>query len=366
MPFVWYGAAAGPWYRLLRSSAFDITLNRLPNIVGVSLLAPVESAVSSLCEMLFGAKADLTGVIPPLFVLGHWRTGTTFLHNLLSRDPRSAFPTTLQCMFPGSFLISRHTIGWIVSAMLPAKRPMDDIPVGLDAPFEDEFALAKLGVASTYAALASPDRPPDLRHLDLIELPEPDRAAWEQAFVRYMRRLQFANPGKRLVLKSPPHTARIATLLRLFPDARFVHIARNPFETYASTVNLWKVLNSRQGLRNPARDDAWLPEYVLAGLERMYAAYQRDLPRLGANRLVELRYEEFVGDPVGALEGAYERLELGGFEPARRAMVGYLVSLGPHEGASWRLDDTLRAAIADRWRGYFSRFGYDPTSGRIL
>lgn len=363
-PFVWYGTGTGPWFRLLRSNRREITLNRLINIAGVSLLAPTESIVSFASEVAFGREADATEVVPPLFVLGHWRSGTTFLHNLLACDPGHAFPTTLQCLFPGSFLITQHTLGWLVSALLPAKRPMDDVPLGRDTPFEDEFALAKLGVASTYAGLAAPGRPPNLDHLDLIGLPLEQRAAWEETVLRFMRRLQFANPGKRLVLKSPPHTARIATLLKLFPEARFIHITRNPFEIYPSTINLWKVLNSRQGFANPARDDEWLPDYVLAALRRMYAAYDRDLPTLRPGQLAELRYEEFTPDPIGALARIYDRLALGDFAPARCGIERYLPMLGEHKGAHWRLTEAERATIAGRWQGYFDRFGYDAASGR--
>ncbi len=366
MPFVWYGISAGRWYRLLQANDFDITLNRLPNIVGVSLLSGVVSTVSRISEALFGKRAEATEIIPPVFVLGHWRTGTTFLHNLLTCDPRNAFPTTFQCMFPRSFLISEHTIGLIFSAFLPSQRPMDDIPVGRHKPFEDEFALAKLGLVSPYRALATPDRPPDLRHLDLVGISEAERQAWDDGFLWYMRRLQFDHPGRRLVLKSPPHTARIGALLKLFPDARFVHIARNPFETFASTINLWKVLNSRLGLRNPPDDDRWLPEYVLSALPRMYQAYERDLPLVKPDRITEIRYEEFVTDPLGTLQQVYKRLGLGEFAPAREASETYLSSLGDHKGAKWQLSQADRDMIAARWGGYFERFGYDAGTGAII
>src|SRR5687768_18104609 len=46
----------------------------------------------------------------------------------------------------------------------------------------------------------------------------------------------------RSILKSPPHTCRVPTLLRLFPDARFVHIVRDPYAVYPSTLHLWRIL----------------------------------------------------------------------------------------------------------------------------
>ena len=358
LPFFWYGTRVRDWQRMLKAGGYAMTLNRLPNMLGVTLLSPIASGMHYLSEALYGAKAEATEVLPPIFVLGHWRSGTTFLHNLLTLDPAHAYPTTYECVFPGGFLTTESRIGWMLSPFLPSKRPMDDVPLGRDTPFEDEFALAKIGAGSPYFGMMFPDRPPDLRHLDLELLAEPERAEWSGRMLWLMRRLQLAHPGKRLVLKSPPHTARIASLLRLFPEARFVHVSRNPYEIYPSTLKLWKILNSRLGLTNPARDDVWLPEHVLSTLPRRYDAYWRDRHSIPDGRLAEIRYEDLAGDPSGTVSAIYSALDLGDFAKLSPRIQDYLAKLAPHVASPRQLPTADRAAIAERWSDYFDRFGY--------
>lgn len=359
LPFVWYGTRLSDWLRLLARGRYDVTLNRLPNIIGVTAMSPVSSFMQALSEARFRGQAEATDVVAPIFVLGHWRSGTTFLHNLLTRDPAFAYPTTFECVFPGGFLAGEKTFSGALSLFLPRKRPMDDVPMAADAPFEDEFALAKMGLPSPYAAMAFPRHgPPPLAHLDVATLHEAERRAWSQGLLWFLRRVQLAHPAKRLVMKSPPHTARIGTLLELFPDARFIHISRDPYAIYPSTLKLWKILNSRLGLQNPANDDGWLPGHVLSTLPAMYAAYERDLPLIPEGRLVEIRYEDLTADPQAVLASLYDSLGLGDFTQVCPLVETYLASLGRYEHRKSPLPEADRAAIERHWGFYFDRFGY--------
>src|SRR5262249_28130411 len=139
-----------------------------------------------------------------------------------------------------------------------------------DRPQEDEFALCILGVPSPYLRIAFPNRPldDDDDALDLCMLSPRLRKRWINAFLRLMRELTFHNGGNGLILKSPPHTCRLPPLLEMLPDARFVHIVRDPYVVYPSTLNLWRSLYRQQGLQRPTFST--LPEYVLQPFVRMY------------------------------------------------------------------------------------------------
>ena len=360
VPFFWYGMRTRHWLKLLASGGFRITYDRIPDVLGVTLLAPLSSALHYLSEAVFRRRAKAVEIVPPVFVLGHWRSGTTFLHNLIACDPAMAFPTTLECVFPGGFLVARPVLGRSLSWLLPEQRPMDNMPLATDSPFEDEFALVKLGIGSPYASLAFPRQgPPSPDYLDLSGLTDKARKRWEIGFLWLMRRLQFAKPGRRLIIKSPPHTARIRTLLKLFPDARFVHISRDPYEIYPSTLKLWKVLNSRVGLQHPTNDADWLPEYVLSTLPEMYAAYERDKSLIPPGRHVEIRYEDLISRPKATVDAVYAALDLGDFAPVGRAIDAYLATLGQYRPNTFTLRDCDRRAVEERWSAYFDRFGYE-------
>src|SRR5262249_51674170 len=217
----------------------------------------------------FGYRVDRTPIHhAPLFIVGHWRTGTTLLHELLILDERHNSPNTFQCLAPNHFLLTEKVLTRLLFWLLPSRRPMDNMAAGWDKPQEDEFALCLLGAPSPYLSIAFPNHPPqDQEACDLERLPAREREAWKRTFVRFLRQLTYRDP-RRLILKSPTHSFRIRTLLELFPDARFVHIVRDPYAVYPSTINLWKSLYITFGLQRPTFKG--LDERVLKTFVRVY------------------------------------------------------------------------------------------------
>ena len=140
-------------------------------------------------------------------------------------------------------------------------RPMDDMRAGWDRPQEDEFALCNLGVPSPYLAWAFPNHGPvSDEYLDLRSLPAAEREAWKRAWRMFVQRVALVRSG-RIVLKSPTHTARVRTILEVFPDARFVHIVRDPLVLFPSTVRLWKIAERNAGPASQ-RTKTWLGSNV--------------------------------------------------------------------------------------------------------
>lgn len=356
--YFWHGMGIGTWLKLLARGRFDITLNCVPNILTVTLWAPFNSLLYVLSEAIYGRRAEALEIAPqPIFVIGHWRSGTTYLHDLLACDPEHGYPTTYQCFFPGHFLLTGGSGTWF-NIFLPKKRPMDNVPVGVDRPQEEEFAFANMGLGTPYITLAWPRHgPADMDYLDLTELSDAERSRWEQDFMWLIRRLAYKNK-KRLVLKSPAHTARIKTLIKLFPDARFIHISRNPLDVIPSTRKLWKALNSVQGLHNPARDDPWLDEFVFSVFERVFARYEKDRELIPQGNLVELAYEDLAASPKQELKAIYEKLELGDFASAEPGIDAYLAAQDGYQQSVYELTKAQRAEILKRCGPYMKRFGY--------
>jgi hypothetical protein len=294
----------------------------------------------------------------PVFVLGHWRTGTTLLHELLACDPRLAAPTTYDCFAPHHFLLTRGWLPRLLGRFTPARRPMDNMATGWLKPQEDEFALCNLGIPSPYETMAFPNDPPaHPEYLDLKSLDDARRSEWKATLKSFLQRVTLGDP-RRIVLKSPPHTARVATLLEMFPDARFIHIVRDPYEVYASTDRLWRSLHHVQGLQVPRHEG--LEEYIFDSLERMYAAFEQDRHLLPPRQLYEVRYEDLVQNPVEQLRAIYDHLQLGGFDDVLPKLEQY-----QQETRNYRtrtntksLPEPIRQKIARRWSRFFERHGY--------
>lgn len=177
----------------------------------------------------------------PIFILGHPRTGTTLIHNILGQDSDLAFASTFHVAFPSGF-ITLSRFRWLLSGLVDKTRPMDAMPLHLDLPGEDEIATTLLsGGASAYMPLFFMRR--FAQFLPLLTLDDAlpaDAARWEAAFLLFLRKVTYATGGarRRLVIKSPVHTSRVPHLLRLFPRAQFIYVHRDPRAVLQSALHL--------------------------------------------------------------------------------------------------------------------------------
>ena len=355
---MWHGGSLSAWMRLLVRNHFAVQ----PPYWHIAAVASVSSVVNStlraLSEACYGGAVARTPIRQaPLFIIGHWRTGTTLLHELLIRDPRHTFPTTYQCMSPHHFLLTGTLYPRLFWFVMPAHRPMDNMDAGFDKPQEDEFALALLGVPSPYLTIAFPNHAPqDQDAFDLERLPPRTLAAWKRELMHFVRSLTYRDP-RRLILKSPTHSWRIPTLLDLFPDARFVHIVRDPYTVFSSTVNLWKSLYRTHGLQTPTF--AGLEEYVFRTFNHLYTKLEEGKRRLAPGRFHEVRYEDLIADPERQMGLLYDRLQLGGYEDAGPGIRKYLAEHAGYQTNRYpSLTPELRAEITRRWGEVIERYGY--------
>ena len=358
LPLLWLGCDAFAWAQLLGRNRFAVRPSRWLAAVLVTATSVLNTTLRLAQQVIYRGRVNRTPLRDsPVFILGHWRTGTTLLHELFACDPRHAAPTTYQCFAPHHFLISDPWLPRLLLRRAPDRRPMDNMAAGWYRPQEDEFALCLLGQPSPYERIAFPNRPEaGAGALDLRGLSRRALRSWERALSRLVRELAYAHRGRRLILKSPPHTCRIPTLLRLFPDARFVHIIRDPYEVYASTLKLWRVLCGTFGWQRPSWDG--LPEYIFHTFAIMDQRLEEGRRLVPAGHFHELRYEDLVRDPPGQLEHTYRGLGLGDFGPARSPVEVYVAGLKGYEPNRHVLLPEEREAITRRWGAILERYGY--------
>ncbi len=356
-PRFWHGMPLGVWLDLIGEHGGRASPSRW-GLVGTITAA---AAFNSLAEPLTAARfrrqlANPPATDPPLFIIGHWRSGTTMLHELLMLDDRFCCPTTYQCFAPGHFLLTEQLVTSALAWIMPSKRPMDDVSAGWHRPQEDEFALANMGSPSPYRRMAfpmtSPDRP---QALDLATLSPAELDRWKRNLRRFLATLAVRDP-RRPVLKSPPHTARVGVLAEMFPEARFLHVVRDPFVVFPSTMRLWRSLHHSQALQVDTGEA--LERYVFAAFDEMYAAFERDRATLAPGRLQEIRYEDLCADPVARLSEVYDRFELGGFDRVLPAFEEQAASMRRYRTNKYDHDPRIVGEIASRWRPFIERYGY--------
>lgn len=323
----------------------------------IGLITPFNAVMGVAQRVRYGRRIAMTPIEqPPVFIIGHWRSGTTYLHELMHLDERFVSPTTYQCFAPHHFLLTEWFIAGFCGWLLPKQRPMDNVAAGFSRPQEDEFALLTLGAPTPYVRMAFPnDEPPYNEFLDMQGCSADDLRRFRRAMTQFVRLLTFVE-RKRVLLKSPPHTGRIEVLSRLFPGARFVHIVRNPYALFPSTIRLWQSLDEVQGLQMPRGER--LEEYVFDCLTRMYGGFEEQRLRLPPEAIHDVRYEDLVADPVGEVGRIYERLNLGDYEPVREKIAAFAGQQKDYQPNKHDLDEHLKQRIRQRWAAYFERYGY--------
>ncbi len=347
------------FYRLMRENRFQVHPTRYPMMVMVSGCTVINSLFSGVQHLTQGSRIQsATLKRPPVFIIGHWRSGTTLMHELMAMDQRLAFPTNFDAFIPSHFLTSRFLFYPILKMLMPRRRPMDNMSLGIGSPQEDDFALCAYGTPTPYRRIAFPNRP-NREHLNLnLDIAGENVQQEIQEAMEYFLKALTVRYDSQLVLKSPPHTGRLHHLAEWFPGAKFVHMSRHPYKLVPSTMRLWKLLDQIQGFQIPKYDDTWMKNYIFECKDLMYASYFGHRAELPENQLVEVKFEDLVADPVSEMHRVYEQLEMAEFNQLKPSIEQYFYSKKDHQTNPFSIDSTLQTEIDNNWHQYMEVFGY--------
>ena len=244
------GGSFTNWLELLRANnGIDNQYLFKGTLISLASFSGIPSRI--LEKIIFDRQIKEITVKSPIFIIGHWRSGTTYLHNLITQDDNLGYISSLQTWTPELFLGSRPIVQYILKRFLPEIRPMDNIELSSELPQEEEYALGNVSLNSFYHGWYFPKNMKKyFRELILINnFQQKSQLEWSKAYLRILKKATFNMNGKRLIIKNPANTVRIKALLEMFPHAQFVHIYRNPYLVYLSTRNLYHKLLPVLGLQ---------------------------------------------------------------------------------------------------------------------
>ncbi|MGC1275057.1 MAG: sulfotransferase [Planctomycetaceae bacterium] len=358
-PGVVTGIRFGDWLRLLAENRFRVHPAYWPRALFATAGSLVTSAFSVVEKGVYGRRIVATEIPPPLFVLGHWRSGTTHLHNLLAIDERFGSPRFSEVTIPWTFLTGEKVLTTAAAFLLPSTRfGIDNVSLSTNAPSEEEFALAQMTFHSPYLSWAFPQHAERYdRYITFRGVPEAEKRDWQAAFVMFLKKLTLRH-GKPMILKSPPNTGRIKLLLEIFPDARFVHIHRDPYTVYQSTRHLH--LSSWKTFAYQKLDEADLQERILRDYVEMFDAFFEDRSLIPPDRFAETSFDALEANPMAEVERIYSELKLPSFSDVRPRLAEYVQSLAGYRKNTHRdLPEELRERIVREWGRTFDEWGYE-------
>ena len=345
---------------LLRSD-----LRSLPRVATIMIGSALGFPLRVLEALRFGRAIDRAELAePPIFILGHWRSGTTHLHNLMSQDRSFGYLPMHQAMVPDGSLAGGSWLRSLLDRLTPNRRPMDNMDFSVDQPQEEEIPLTKISPHSFYWQFVFPRRARELFERCVLFRGAGDRVRreWRAAYARLLRIGSLHAGGKRLILKNPVNTARIPELLAMYPEAKFVFIHRTPYRVFPSTRNLHRKIQDFAAVQTVSEEE--LEENIFHFYEETLRKYLADRSSIPAGNLVEVRFEDLERAPIDELRRVYASLGLHGFEAAEPAIRAYVESKSGYRKNSFELSDRERNRIEERCGFAFDEWGYERAPSR--
>ena len=284
-----------------------------------------------------------------LIIVGHQRSGTTWLHRMLASHPAAAAMPLHAMLLPAGPiqrpLARLRRPGWLDRLQDRHLAPLDALHrLRLHLPEEDEFLL--------WGLFRSPmnrhDRPWPGGDFPAIDGDDLALDFYADAVGRFSRRT-----GRRYVGKNPHFTHRIPALRAALPGVKIVQLVRHPAQAIPSRLSLIRAI---WRLRRPGFTELD-PGQTAALVQSSLRCY---LGGLGAADL-DLAYTELLADPAGVVARVHEHLDLEPIGAADRARLAATARSGrtPHRYSpeDFGLD---RRWLARELAPVYERWGFTP------
>ncbi len=256
----------------------------------------------------------------PVFILGHWRSGTTFVHNVLAHDKHFGYTTTYQTVFPHMMMWGQPMFKKTMAWLMPDKRPTDNMELNVDLPQEEEFALSNMMPCSYYDFWFLPKNMLEYcdRFLTMKTATPEERQIFKDTFLKLIKISLWNTKGEQFLSKNPPHTGKIKEILEMFPNAKFIYLIRNPYTVFESTRSFFN--NTIIPLQLQKISPEEMEKNILEVYSRLYHTYEEEKKLIPEGNLIEIKFEDFEANALEITEKIYKTLSIPGFEQARQPL----------------------------------------------
>ncbi len=296
---------------------------------------------------------------PPLFVIGHWRTGTTFLHNLLHLDKRFGYLSNYQTFVFTVALLSKRVVRFLSKPLFPSERSQDNIKVGPSYPAEEEQPFSMISSRTGMHTFFFPRNRMYFDKYNVFKgISVREKRLWQRDYIYLLRNISLYNHKKPLLLKNPHNTGRVKELLELFPHAKFIFLHRDPYTVFLSTLHMYDKVVRTQFFHDVS--DKEIEDLVMYISRETLNKYLDDRHLIPEGNLIEIPYQDLSDHPYETVKKIYEKLSLPEFKQVEPEIKKHLEEVkGYKKNVFKELSPEQKARVRKELDFYFKEFGYE-------
>ena len=295
---------------------------------------------------------------PPLFVLGHWRSGTTLMHNLLCQDPQAGYLTTNHSVFP-HHLSSRRIFENLMRIAMPERRPADNVKLSVKFPQEDEFTIGNTHHMCYYYWWYFPKCYKEYyeKYVRFQGQSQNENDQWITSFRGLVTKSLIDTNGVRAVFKNPVMTGRVNTLLEAYPNAKFIYMYRNPIEVFLSSQRFFMGVVKTLWFHEVDQD--FIDEMILDIFAKIIHDFDEQKKAIPKENYYEIRFEKFQENPFEHLKDIYEYFGYENFKEAVPYFRSYIGEQKEHKVTKHQIKRRQLDSILTRWAFAMEKWKYD-------
>lgn len=258
---------------------------------------------------------------PPVFIITNPRSGTTYLHKLMSNDERYVYMKLAHTIFPSVSFVKLYQLMSFIDRKIgsPVSKLFkiidsklysgwDEIhPLGFNKAEEDE-ALYTLALTSTAVFLLFPVLNLVKENWLLDNESEKVKRDMMSYYVNCVKRFMYASGEEKIYLsKNVLSSGRINCLMQNFPEAKVIYVARNPYEALPSFISMFGVMYHTHSPQIKLDDDAF-KAWAWLGIA-FYKHLNEARKKIAAHNLIAIKYDDLVAQPTITIKKIYQKFD---------------------------------------------------------
>lgn len=271
----------------------------------------------------------------PVFVMGLPRTGTTFLHRLLSLDPAVRSPLLWELLnpvpkdldydaSPAAFEEDRKKRAKFIKNIIATRKSMGDHAV--DHIHEIEYDLPEECIMGLTDSLPIMMQYLYANYMSIDDYLNLDPTKAYEGYKHMLQLLSYqvgeACAPRKWMLKCPIHLFYIKQIAKVFPDAQLIWTHRHPVSAVPSLCSLVKAFHSVYYEPECCETDA-LGKSIAAGTGLALKNASRDIAETNL-QCGHVVYNDLVSDPIATVKRIYAQMKWDFSDEYQNRLESYL------------------------------------------